>query len=411
MSGSASLAKRKLVDLPPAEVAGRRAFVRVDFNVPLEGEGDARRVASDARIRAAMPTARWLVGHGATVVLASHLGRPKGRRVEELSLEPIARSVEGHLGRPIVFLAEPLDERSVKLVRSGEPGGVYLLENLRFEPGETADDPDFANRLAAYGQLFVEDAFGSCHRAHASTVGVARRLEPRVAGRLVAAELAAFARLLDPERPFVAWLGGAKIAGKLEVVRELVARCDRIAVGGGMANTFLVARDLEVGDSLFEPDLVDEARELLASHADALLLPVDVVVAEAVDAEAERRTVGVEEVEPGWRILDVGPRTIEAFGRQLDGARTAFWNGPLGVFETPPFDAGTRAAARLFADATERGVFTVTGGGDSLAALEQAGLVDAVGHASTGGGAALELVAGRTLPGIEVLDPEPGDGG
>ena len=401
-----AVARLILDDLEPSEIIGRRVLVRVDFNVPLEGKGEERRVASDMRIRAALPTIRALLGHGSSVVLASHLGRPRDGRDPELTMKPVAARLEALLDRGVVYLPEPFDERAVKLVRGSEAGDIFVLENLRFYPGEKANDPEFAKQLAAFGSVFVQDAFATCHRAHASTVGVTKHLHPCAAGKLVARELAAFARLLeDPERPFVAVLGGAKVAGKLETVRGLLARCDRVCLGGGMANTFLLARGEEVGDSLVEPDLVAEASALLEEHGDALQLPVDVVVARALDPGAETRTVPPSEVEPGWRILDVGPRTVDAFGQRIERARTVFWNGPLGVFETPPFDAGTRAVADRLAAATDSGVYTVVGGGDSIAALEESGRLGEVSHASTGGGAALELVSGASLPGIEALDP------
>lgn len=404
------LARRTLDDLSEAEANGRRALVRADFNVPLEGEGEERSVSSDARIRATLPTIEALLGRGTTIVLASHLGRPKGEPDPALSLKPVAQRLEALLGRSVIFLPAPFDPRSVGLVRGSEGGEIYLLENLRFHPGEKANDADFARTLAGYGEFFVQDAFGTCHRAHASTVGVTEVLSPCVAGRLVAAELAAFARVLDPEEPFVAVLGGAKISGKLETVGALLERAETVCLGGGMANTFLKARGLEVGDSLVEDDLVDEARGLLERHGEALALPVDAVVAREIDSGAETRTIEIDPaggpgVEAGWRILDVGPRTVERFGDAVGRAKTVFWNGPLGVFETPPFDAGTTGFAERLARATDRGAYTVTGGGDSLAALERAGLVDAVRHASTGGGAALELVSGAALPGIEALDP------
>lgn len=400
------LERRGLDDLSAGEIAGRRALVRVDFNVPLEGRGEERRVASDIRIRATLPTIRTLRERGAIAVLASHLGRPKGERDDELSMAPVVRRLEELLGRRVVYLPESFDERAVKLVRDAQGGEVFLLENLRFEPGETANDPDFAERLAAFGETFVQDAFGTCHRAHASTVGVTEHLGPRVAGRLLEAELAAFGRVLDPERPFISVIGGAKISGKLETVRGLLKRCDRVALGGGMANTFLAARGVAIGDSLVEEDLVGEAGSLIEDHGDAIVLPVDATVARSVDSEVETRTVDLaaDGIEEGWKILDVGPRTVERIGGVIDGASTVFWNGPVGVFETPPFDAGTNAVAKRLARATARGAYTVTGGGDSLAALEKAGLVDEVSHASTGGGAALELLSGERLPGVEALD-------
>ena len=399
-----ALERLSLDDLHPSELSGRRVLVRVDFNVPLEGTGAKRRVSSDVRIRAALPTIDALLEHGAAVVLASHLGRPKGPD-PELTMEPVARRLEELLGRPVAYAPDSL---------RGDPGpgrddDVVLLENLRFDPGEKANDPEFAKRLASLADLFVQDAFGTCHRAHASTVGVTEHLDPCVAGKLVQRELAAFRRLLEsPRRPFVSILGGAKIAGKLETLRGLLERCDRVCLGGGMANTFLLAGGLEVGDSLVEPDLLEEAQGLLERHGGSLELPVDVVVARELAPGAESRTVAAAAVEPGWRILDAGPRTVEAFGDRILAAGTVFWNGPLGVFETPPFDAGTRAFAERMAAATEAGAYTVVGGGDSIAALEEAGRLGDVRHASTGGGAALELVSGVTLPGIAALDPPRG---
>jgi phosphoglycerate kinase len=402
---SSALACLSLDDLKPAEVSGRRVLMRADFNVPLEGHGEERHVSSDVRIRAALPTIRALLARGATVVLASHLGRPKGVD-PELTMKPVAARLEELLGRGIVYLPDPFGERIGGRVESSDDDDVRLLENLRFDPGEKANDPEFARRLAALGDVFVQDAFGSCHRAHASTVGVTEHLDPCAAGMLVERELAAFRRLLDePRRPFVAVLGGAKIAGKLETVRGLLERCDRVCLGGGMANTFLLARGEEVGDSLVEPELVDEARGLLSERAQALELPTDVVVAQTLERGATTRTVATRDVEAGWKILDVGPRTVEAFGLRIRAAGSVFWNGPLGAFETPPFDDGTRAFAELLAAATDAGAYTVVGGGDSIAALEAAGRFADVSHASTGGGAALELVSGATLPGIAALDP------
>lgn len=402
--GAASaLSRLSIDDLDRSEVSGRRAFVRVDFNVPLEGVGPERRVASDMRIRAALPTVRWLLERDARVVLASHLGRPKGPD-PALTMAPVAQRLEELLGLEVEYAPETLGPQAAERIDAAR--GVTLLENLRFDPGEKANDPEFARRLAARGDFFVQDAFGACHRAHASTVGVTRHLRPCAAGKLVGRELAAFRRLLEePRRPFVAVLGGAKIAGKLETVRGLLERCDRVCLGGGMANTFLLARGAEVGDSLVEPDLVDEARALLDERGDALELPRDVIVARELRAGAVASAVSADAVEPGWRILDVGPRTVAEYGRRVAEAGTVFWNGPLGVFETPPFDAGTRAFAELLAAATRAGAFTVAGGGDSIAALEESGRIGDVSHASTGGGAALELVSGASLPGVEALDP------
>ena len=403
-----ALERLSLDDLDPVELSGRRVLVRVDFNVPLEGAGGKRRVSSDARIRAALPTIETLLERGSAVVLASHLGRPKGPD-PELTMEPVAKRLEELLGRAVAYSPDSLEGGLVPGRGDRGDRGVVLLENLRFDAGEKANDPAFAKRLASLADLFVQDAFGTCHRAHASTVGVTEHLDPCVAGKLVQRELAAFRRLLEsPGRPFVAILGGAKIAGKLETLRGLLERCDRVCLGGGMANTFLLAAGNEVGDSLVDPDLVEEARSLLERHGRSLELPVDVVVARELAAGAESRTVAAEAVEPGWKILDAGPRTVEAFGARVRSAGTVFWNGPLGAFETPPFDAGTRAFAERMAAATQAGAYTVVGGGDSIAAIEEAGRLSDVRHASTGGGAALELVSGVTLPGIAALDPPRG---
>jgi phosphoglycerate kinase len=403
------LGRRTLDSLTERESRGRRALARVDYNVPMEGPDGERRIVSDVRIRATLPTLRDLAARGTVIVLASHLGRPEGKPEPALSLRPVAERLGELLERPVVFLARPFDERSLKLVLNAQGGETFLLENLRFDPGETANDPDFARRLAAFGELFVQDAFGTCHRAHASTVGVTHHLDPCVAGWLVKRELAAFGRVLDPEPPFVAIMGGAKVAGKIETVRGVAVRADRVFLAGGMANTFLLARGMPVGDSLHEPELAGEAERLMAELGDRIALPADVVVAREISSDAERRTVAVDQVEPGWRILDVGPRTVGAIEKGLKNARTVFWNGPLGVFETPPFDAGTRAVAKLLATETDRGAYTVVGGGDSAAAIEEAGLADRVSHVSTGGGAALELVSGVSLPGIAALDPPSGE--
>jgi phosphoglycerate kinase len=403
-----NLGRRTIGSLTERESSGRRVLVRVDYNVPLEGPGGGRRIASDVRIRATLPTLRELAARSAAIVLISHLGRPKGRPDPDLSLRPVADRLEELIERRVVLLPLPFDDRPLEVVLNARGGEIFLLENLRFEPGETANAPEFARRLAAFGEFFVQDAFGSCHRAHASTVGVTAFLDPCVAGRLVERELAAFSRVVDPEPPFIALMGGAKVAGKLDTVRGIAERADRIFLAGGMANTFLLARGVPVGESLAEPELTREAGELMARFGDRLVLPVDVVVAREIASGAERRTVPVDRVERGWRILDVGPRTLRAIDEALQSARTVFWNGPLGVFETPPFDAGTRAAAKLLAAATDRGAYTVVGGGDSAAAIEGAGLADRVSHVSTGGGAGLELVSGTTLPGITALDPPSG---
>jgi phosphoglycerate kinase len=382
-----------------ADVAGRRVLVRNDFNVPLE-DG---RVTDDLRVRAAVPTLELLLERGARVVCCSHLGRPKGRRDERYTLAPVAPVLGERLGRRVAFVDDVAGQAARSAVDGLGDGEVLLLQNLRFEPGEEANDPEFAGRLAALADLYVDDAFGAAHRAHASVVGVAERL-PAYAGFLLAGEVKVLSRLLeDPERPFVAVLGGSKVSDKLAVLDNLLTRVDRLVVGGGMCFTFLAAEGHEVGDSLFEADQVDAVKALLATaerDGKPVLLPTDVVVAREVASEAEHRTVPADGIERGWKGLDIGPETAEAFAAAVADARTVFWNGPMGVFELAPFAAGTRRVAEAVAAADG---FTVVGGGDSAAALAELGLADRVDHLSTGGGASLELLEGKTLPGVAAI--------
>jgi phosphoglycerate kinase len=382
-----------------ADVAGRRVLVRNDFNVPLE-DG---RVTDDLRVRAAVPTLELLLRRGARVVCCSHLGRPKGRRDERYTLAPVAPVLGERLGRRVAFVDDVAGQAARSAVDGLGDGEVLLLQNLRFEPGEEANDPEFAGRLAALADLYVDDAFGAAHRAHASVVGVAERL-PAYAGFLLAGEVKVLSRLLeDPERPFVAVLGGSKVSDKLAVLDNLLARVDRLVVGGGMCFTFLAAEGHEVGDSLFEADQVDAVKALLATaerDGKPVLLPTDVVVAREVASDAEHRTVPADGIEKGWKGLDIGPETAEAFAAAVADARTVFWNGPMGVFELAPFAAGTRRVAEAVAVADG---FTVVGGGDSAAALAELGLADRVDHLSTGGGASLELLEGKTLPGVAAI--------
>jgi phosphoglycerate kinase len=384
-----------------ADVDARRVLVRNDFNVPLE-DG---RITDDLRIRASLPTLQWLLDHGARVVCCSHLGRPKGKRDERYSLAPVAPVLGGHLGREVAFVDDVAGDQARQAVMELDDGQVLLLQNLRFEPGEERNDPELAERLAVLAELYVDDAFGAAHRAHASVVGVAERL-PAYAGFLLAREVEVLSRLLEaPERPFVAILGGSKVSDKLAVLSNLLARVDRLVVGGGMCFTFLAAQGLEIGDSLFEPDEVDAVKELLAAaerDGKPVLLPSDVVVAREVAEDAERRTVPADGIEKGWKGLDIGPETAERFAGAVGDARTVFWNGPMGVFELAPFAEGTRRVAEGVAAADG---FTVVGGGDSAAALAELGLADRVDHLSTGGGASLELLEGKTLPGVAVIPP------
>ncbi len=393
--------KRRLASLDGQPLEGQRAFVRVDFNVPLA----SGRVADATRIRAALPTIDWLRKRGARVILASHLGRPKGNKVSEFSLQPVARELEHLLATPVTFIEEPLSEDAVRQTRRLRRGEVALLENTRFYAGEEQNDAALADALAALGDFYVNDAFGAAHRAHASTEGVAHRLKPAVAGLLMERELQYLEEALaDPARPFVALLGGAKISGKIDVIEALLPKVDQILIGGAMACTFFLAMGLEVGQSLVEPEKVDLASALLARGAEKLVLPKSVVVAAALASDAPFRAVRREKIPAEWAVYDIDQDAAEFFISLIVPARTVIWNGPMGVFETPPFDSGTVAIARGMAAATDRGATTIVGGGDSVAALAAADLLDKVTHVSTGGGATLELLEGKALPGIEALD-------
>ncbi len=380
------------------DVKGKRVLVRVDFNVPLAGG----KVADDRRIRAAIPTIRYLLDKGAAVILMSHLGRPKGKVVPELRLDPVAERLAELLGRPVKKLDDCVGPEVEAAVKAMKPGEVILLENTRFHPEERKNDPEFARKLASLADLFVNDAFGTAHRAHASTVGVARYL-PAVAGFLMERELRFLGQALEnPERPFVAILGGAKISDKIGVIRNLLSKVDALLIGGGMANTFFKAQGYEVGDSLVEEEAVDTAGALLEEAGGKLFLPVDVVIAREVAPDSPTRVMKVGDVPAGWRILDIGPETVEAFKEKLRGARTVVWNGPVGVFEVEPFAKGTFAIARALAEL--EGATVIVGGGDSAAAVEKAGVADRITHVSTGGGASLEFLEGKELPGIAALD-------
>ena len=385
-----------------AEVSGRRVLVRDDFNVPLDDEGH---VTDDLRIRAAIPTLRSLLTRGASVVCCSHLGRPKGKRVEKYSLAPVVSALAEQLGRDVNFVDDVAGQAAHDAAEALRPGEVLLLQNLRFDPGEEANDPTFVDQLASLAEVYVDDAFGAAHRAHASTVGVAERL-PAHAGFLLAGEVKELSRLLEgPASPFVAVLGGSKVSDKLAILDNLLGRVDALVVGGGMCFTFLAANGDGVGDSLFEPDQVDAVRDLLARagrEGRRVLLPTDVVVADAFAADADHKVVPAGGIEPGWRGLDIGPETAASFAAAVRDAKTVFWNGPMGVFEWPPFAAGTRAVAEAVASSD---AYTVVGGGDSAAALAQLGLADRVDHLSTGGGASLELLEGKTLPGVAAIPP------
>jgi phosphoglycerate kinase len=380
-------------------LSGRRLFLRVDFNVPLDGG----RVSDDTRIAETLPTVRLAVERGARVVCASHLGKPKGKRKPELSLAPVAARFAELLGKPVRFVddcAGPEAESAAAALADGE---VLLLENLRYHAGEEANDPAFADALARLADAYVDDAFGAAHRSHASVVGVPQRVAEKGAGLLLEKEVRELSRLLEPERPFAAILGGAKISGKIDTLRVLARRADILLIGGGMANHFVRAIGLEVGRSLLEEDKVPLAREILDACKEAgrtIALPADFVVAASPDDAAGARTVSVDKIPKDRMALDVGPKTIEQFRRLLAPAKTIFWNGPMGVFEKPPFDKGTMAVARLVADSP---AVTVVGGGESVQAAHAAGVAEKFTHVSTGGGASLEFLAEGKLPGVEAL--------
>jgi phosphoglycerate kinase len=390
--------KRSLRDL---DVQGKTVLVRVDYNVPLDKEGC---VVDPTRIEATLPTIAYLRGRGARVVLMSHLGRPKGQRVPELSLAPIAADLSRRLGVDVPLASDCVGPEAERVVNALQPGGVALLENLRFHAEEERNDPDFARQLASLGDLYVNDAFGAAHRAHASTAGIADDL-PSAAGLLMEKELRALGGILeDPKRPFAAIVGGAKVSTKLAVMESLIQRVDRLLIGGGMANTFLKAQGHAVGKSLLEADLVPTASDLVKRAAERgvdLLLPTDVVVADKVEEGARSQVVAVDAVPSDGAIVDIGPETIRRYADALKDVGTVLWNGPMGVFEIAAFAEGTRSVARALAaiDAT-----TVIGGGESVAAVEQMGFADKMTHISTGGGATLEFLEGRELPGVAALD-------
>ncbi len=390
------IAKKTVRDV---DLRGKRALVRVDFNVPLDEFG---RVDDDTRIRAALPTIAYLLGQGASVILMSHLGRPKGQPSAKLSLRPVALRLEKLLGREVRFVTDCVGPAVEAEAAALQPGDVLLLENVRFYPQEEKNDPDFARQLAALGDVYVNDAFGAAHRAHASNEGVARYL-PAVAGFLMEKEIEALSALLTPEHPFVAIIGGAKVSDKLLVLRKLMEKVDTLAIGGGMANTFLRALGYRTGKSLVQEEMIPAAQELIARAREEgknLLLPIDVVVGDFFMADADHKVVAVSEIPDEWLALDIGPMTVKRYAEAVREAKTVFWNGPMGVAEWPAFAKGTEGMARALAESS---AFTVVGGGDSVAALERTGLADRISHVSTGGGASLEFLEGRELPGVACL--------
>jgi phosphoglycerate kinase len=383
------------------DVRGKRVLERVDFNVPLDKVSGA--ISDDARIRGALPTIRFLLERGARLVLCSHLGRPDGKVVEKLSLKPCAVRLSELLGQPVAMAPDCVGLQTQAAVAALAPGQVVLLENLRFHAEEEANDPAFAKALASLGDVYVDDAFGTAHRAHASTEGVTHFL-PAVAGFLMEKEIDYLGRALEaPERPFVAIIGGSKVSDKIGVLENLLGKVDSLLIGGGMANTFLLAQGFGVGKSLVESDKLDLARDILTKATAAkvkVLLPVDAVMADRFAADAAWRVVPVSEVPADWRILDIGPRTIIRFCEEIGSARTVVWNGPLGVFEFPAFSEGTVSIAKALAKIHAT---TIIGGGDSASAVEQVGVADRMSHISTGGGASLEFLEGKTLPGVAAL--------
>ncbi len=397
------MAKRTISDLRSDELKGHRALVRVDFNVPLDGD----RITDDTRIRSAVPTIKFLIAGGARVVLLSHLGRPKAKVEPKYSLAPVAAHLASLLGSPVQFCAETDSDAAVAATHALQDGEVILLENTRFLPGEEKNDETLSAALARLGDFYVNDAFGTAHRAHSSTAGVAAFLRPAVAGLLMQKELDYLGHALEkPKRPFIAILGGSKISGKIDVIEALLPKVDGILIGGAMACTFFEAMELETGESLVEDERVEMAEDLIERAGFRLTLPHDAMVAPSIEEASSAHAVKRDAIPEDEAMLDIGPDSAASYARAILTAKTIVWNGPMGVFEKPPLDAGTMAVARAMAEATAKGAITIVGGGDSAAAVEQAGLANQMSHVSTGGGASLEFLEGKKLPGVECLDEQ-----
>ena len=399
------MAKKSVASLTAADVQGKRVLVRADFNVPLDDQGN---ITDDTRIRAALPTIQDLTGKGGKVILTSHFGRPKGKVVDSMRLTPVAKRLSELLGQEVVKCDDCIGDEVAAAVNGLSDGQVALLENVRFYAGEEANDPEFAKQLAANADLYVNDAFGTAHRAHASTAGVTEYLSPSVAGYLIEKELEYLQNAIEnPQKPLAAIIGGSKVSSKIGVIETLLDKVDKLLIGGGMIFTFYKARGLSVGKSLVEEDKLELAKTLEAKAKEKgvdLLLPTDVVVADNFAADANDQTVGIESIPDGWMGLDIGPDSVKVFQDALKQCKSVIWNGPMGVFEFDKFAKGTEAIANTLSELTDQGVITMIGGGDSVAAVEKVGVAEKMSHISTGGGASLELLEGKTLPGIAALD-------
>ncbi|MGB3759314.1 MAG: phosphoglycerate kinase [Rivularia sp. (in: cyanobacteria)] len=399
------MSKKTLANLSKSDLEGKRALVRADFNVPLD---DAGNITDDTRIRAALPTIQDLISKNAKVILASHFGRPKGEVKDKLRLTPVAKRLSELLGKEVVKCDDCIGDEVANKVGALQNGDVLLLENVRFHGEEEKNDSEFAKKLASNADLYVNDAFGTAHRAHASTEGVTHYLSPSIAGYLIEKELQYLQNAIEnPQRPLAAIIGGSKVSSKIGVIETLLDKCDKLIIGGGMIFTFYKARGLNVGKSLVEEDKLELAKTLEAKAKEKgvdLLLPTDVVVADNFAADANSQTVSIENIPDGWMGLDIGPDSVKTFQEALGECKSVIWNGPMGVFEFDKFAAGTEAIAHTLADLSKKGATTIIGGGDSVAAVEKVGLADQMSHISTGGGASLELLEGKTLPGIEALN-------